>query len=101
MTRIPTRLRGAPLRANHFLLLDALAKVRNLDLVAFVLAADGRQAVVTVNVEELGQVEFRLLKHLDFADVAVLQGVDAVARLLDLLANDFRNELVDELLQLA
>jgi len=54
-----------------------------------------------VNFHELGQIELRRLEDLDLADVHVLQRVDARARLFNLLANDFRDELEDKFLQVA
>eukprot|EP00964_Phaeocystis_antarctica_P064233 scaffold38621_cov81-Phaeocystis_antarctica.AAC.7 len=69
---------------------------RDLHLRAGVLLAR-----IGVHLQQLGQVKLRLLEHLDLADEDVLQRVDATARLLDLLADGLRDELVDELLERA
>merc|ERR1712194_910440 len=58
-------------------------------------------ARIGVHLQQLRQVKLRLLEHLDLADEDVLQGVDATARLLDLLADGLMDELVDELLERA
>ena len=57
--------------------------------------------MLTVELKKLAQVELRSLKDLDLADVNVLQGVDTLASLLDLLANNLRHELLHQLLQVA
>jgi len=49
-----------------------------------------------VEFHEFGDIELRLLENLALADVHVLDREDALALLLDLLANGFRNELLDE-----
>ena len=46
---------------------------------------------VTVHLHELGQVELRLLEHLDLSDKHVLKGEDSLALLLDLEANGVRS----------
>ena len=51
-----------------------------------IVAADGREALVAMNIQQFGQVELGLLEHLHLADVHILQGVDAVAGLLDLVS---------------
>ena len=53
-------------------------------------------AVVSVQLHELDEVKLGLLEHLDLAHVAVLDGEDASARLLDLLADHLGDELVNE-----
>mmetsp|Transcript_21947 Transcript_21947/g.47922 ORF Transcript_21947/g.47922 Transcript_21947/m.47922 type:complete len:268 (+) Transcript_21947:153-956(+) len=54
-------------------------------------------AGVAMRLEQLGDVKLGLLEHLDLAQVDVLHRVDAVARLLDLLANNLGDEFVDEI----
>jgi hypothetical protein len=54
-----------------------------------------------VHFHELGQVELRRLENLNLANVHVLQRVNARARLFNLLADDFGDELQDEFLQVA
>jgi len=50
-----------------------------------------------VQVEQSTQIEFRRLQELDFADVYVLERVDALGGLLNLATNDFWDELGGEL----
>jgi len=58
-------------------------------------------AVVAVHLHELGDVKLGRLEDLHLAHVHVLQGVDARARLLNLLAHALGDELVDKLLEVA
>lgn len=55
----------------------------------------------SVQLKELVYVELGRFEDLDFANVNVLQRVDALGRLLDLAANHLGDELVNELLQVA
>lgn len=50
---------------------------------------------------ELAQVELWRLEDLDLPDEGVLQGVDARSRLLNLLSDQLRDELLHQLLQVA
>ena len=50
---------------------------------------------------ELGQIKLRRLENLNLANLHVLKRVNARARLFNLLADDFRDELQDEFLQIA
>ena len=54
-----------------------------------------------MHLHELGHVELGAPKNLHLADVHVLERVDASAHLLDLLADHFRDELEDSLLEVA
>lgn len=56
---------------------------------------------LAVQVEQLAHLKLGRLENLDLAHVDVLQRVDALARLLDFAANDFGNEFLDELLEVA
>ena len=54
-----------------------------------------------MELEELAEVELGGLEDLDLADKDVTEGVDRLARLLNLSSNDLGDELLDELLQVA
>ena len=56
---------------------------------------------VAVQFHQLVGVESRPLEDLDLTDVDLLDGVDSAAALLDVHGDGVRNELVDELLQVA
>lgn len=55
----------------------------------------------TVNLEKLVKVVLGCLENLDLADIDVLEGEDTLGGLLDLTANNLRDELGDELAQVA
>ncbi|GIM03205.1 hypothetical protein Vretimale_8005, partial [Volvox reticuliferus] len=57
--------------------------------------------IVAVYLHELGDIELWCLEHLHLPDEGVLEGVDALARLLNILANSLRDELGHEVLQVA
>lgn len=54
-----------------------------------------------MELNKLAELELGRLDELDLPDVAVLDGVDALARLLDLSANDLGDELGNELTEVA
>jgi len=54
-----------------------------------------------VEFEELVRIKLGSLKNFDLADKDILKGINALTFLLNLLANHFRNELVDQILQFA
>lgn len=54
---------------------------------------------LSMQLEQFRGVEFGSLEDLGFPDVDVLEGVDALAGLLDLTTNCLGNELLDELLE--
>lgn len=54
-----------------------------------------------MELKELLEVELGALQDLDLVQVDVLEGIDALAGLLDLLANGVRDELLDDLLKVA
>jgi len=54
-----------------------------------------------VELEELAKIELGGLEDLDLADEDITERVDGLASLLDLSSNKFRDELVDQLLQVA
>ena len=56
---------------------------------------------LAVELQKLREVELRCLQDLRLVDIDVLKGVDAPCSLLDLTANRLRDELLDELLQVA
>lgn len=58
-----------------------------------------RSTALAVHLEKLANVVLGCLEHLSLADVDVLEGVDALAGLLDLAADNLGNELLDELLE--
>jgi len=60
---------------------------------------DGFTAVITVHLHELGQVKLRRLQDFNLANVHVLKRVNTGARLFNLLADNLRDELQDEFLQ--
>lgn len=51
--------------------------------------------------KQLGGIEFGGLEDLSLADVHILEGVDAAGSLLNLTTDGFRQEFLDELLQIA
>ena len=54
-----------------------------------------------VELEELAEIELGGLEDLDLTDEDVAKGVDRLASLLNLGTNELRDELVDQLLQVA
>ena len=56
---------------------------------------------LTVRLEELAQVDLGGLEELGLSDVDVLEGEDSLGGLLDLTSDRLRDELLDQLLQLA
>lgn len=61
------------------------------------LGSDARFAAVSVQVQELAQVELGLLQDLNLADVHVVKGVDALAGLFNVFADGVRDQLADNL----
>src|SRR5947209_5505166 len=57
-------------------------------------------SALTVQTHQCGGVHLGCLEHLDLAYEGVAERVDALALLLDLLADCFGDELVDKVLQL-
>uniref|UniRef100_T1E295 Putative secreted protein n=1 Tax=Psorophora albipes TaxID=869069 RepID=T1E295_9DIPT len=55
---------------------------------------------ITVQFQQVGQIETRLLQDLDLANVDIVQRVHTLARLLDILGNRVGQQLVDDLLQI-
>jgi hypothetical protein len=73
-----------------------------LEVLALNLGAGGVLDISTrVELEKLSEVELGGLEDLDLADKDVTEGVDRLARLLNLGSNDLGDELLDELLQVA
>mmetsp|Transcript_96665 Transcript_96665/g.272949 ORF Transcript_96665/g.272949 Transcript_96665/m.272949 type:complete len:287 (-) Transcript_96665:20-880(-) len=60
----------------------------------------GIAVAITVQLHELGNVELRLLNDLHLPDVRILQREDALGLLLDLLADDLGDQLLDKLAEL-
>mmetsp|Transcript_3496 Transcript_3496/g.8356 ORF Transcript_3496/g.8356 Transcript_3496/m.8356 type:complete len:255 (-) Transcript_3496:72-836(-) len=56
---------------------------------------------LTVNLHQLGDIELGSLQQLHLADVHVLERVDALASLVDVLANGLGDELLDQVLEVA
>lgn len=62
---------------------------------------DGLGGSFAVQVHQLVQVEAGLLQDLDLADVDLVQGVDALASLLDVDSDGVRDQLLNNVLQVA
>ncbi len=59
----------------------------------------GDSLALPVQLHQLGKVESRLLEDLHLPHVNVVQGVDALASLLDVHRHGVRDQLVDDVLQ--
>ena len=80
-------------------LLDGrLVRVRSVDLLT---RSRDHSARLSVHLHQLAEVELRLLEDLHFANVHVLERVEEGARLLNVLADGVRDQLVAHLLQVA
>lgn len=60
----------------------------------------GAGAALSVHLQEFANVVFGCLEHLGFADIDILEGVDALAGLLDLATDDLWDELLDKLFEI-
>jgi hypothetical protein len=54
-----------------------------------------------MELQELSKIEFGGLENLDFSHKDILERVNALASLFHFLSNDFRDKLLDQLLQVA
>ncbi len=59
--------------------------------------ANSRLSTISVQFKEFTDVEFGLLEDFDFPDVDIMERVDALAGLLNVLADGVRDQLADNL----